>query len=85
MTRILRLFRYDLTSPRLDAKVGQILCWLSSAGVMTLGMWKLTRLQVTEKELFFGVLLVLAVSLLGVVLGMLLPLVEDVSRRQRDC
>lgn len=85
MTRMLRLFRCDLTSPRLDSKVGQIACWLCSAGVLTLGMWKLSRLQLTEKELFFGVLLVLAVALLGVVLGMLLPLVEESSRRQRDC
>jgi hypothetical protein len=37
-------------------------------------MYKLTKLPLSETELFFGVLLVLTVSLLMVLIGLILPL-----------
>ena len=69
MTDILQLFKRNLTSPRLDATLAQIFCWTCSIIVMVAGVLKLSRLQLTEKELLFGILLVMAVTLLGIVAG----------------
>ena len=76
------LFR-KLTSASTDAKIGQAFCWVGALLVMVAGMYKLTRLPLNEAELFFGVLLVMAVTLLGVIAGLLLPVVEFVARKER--
>jgi hypothetical protein len=74
MERVFRLLTRPLSSARWDAKFGQIVCWLVSMMVLVLGMFKLTRLPLTETELFFGILLVLTVTLLGLLIGLVLPL-----------
>jgi hypothetical protein len=63
-----------ITSQSFDAKVGQIGSWIAANTVLCLGMYKLTKLPLSETELFFGVLLVLTVSLLMVLMGLILPL-----------
>ncbi len=52
MTDVLRLFKSKLTSSGFDAKAAQIACWICSLIVMVVGIFKLTRLQLTEAELF---------------------------------
>ena len=74
MLNVFRMMTRPLTSTHTDAKWGQIACWLASGLVLVLGMYKLTDLPLTETEFFFGVLLVLAVGLLGVLIGLVLPL-----------
>ena len=83
MTDIIHLFKRNITTSRLDAKLGQAFCWTGSLVMMTAGILKLTRLQLTESELFFGILLVMAVTMLGIVARLLLPVVEYVAREQR--
>ena len=74
MNRILRVLNRPLTTFELDAKWGQTICWLISCVVLILGIRELTLLPLTETELFFGLLLFLAVSMLGVLIGLVLPL-----------
>lgn len=74
MLSMFQLLKRQMTSPSFDAKAGQIASWIASALVLILGMFKLCRLPLTETELFFGVLLVLTVSLLGVLIGLVLPI-----------
>ena len=74
MFHIFQSLTRPLTSQAFDAKTGQFACWLASGLVLVLGMLKLCRLPLNETELFFGVLLVLAVSLLGVLIGLVLPI-----------
>jgi hypothetical protein len=84
MTDVLRLFRRNLTSTGFDAKAAQIACWICSLIVMVAGILKLTRLQLTEAELFIGVLVVMAVTILCIIAGLLMPIVEFVAQQQRD-
>ncbi len=74
MNHVFRMMIRPLTSGSTDAKWAQIACWLASGMVLVLGMLKLTKLPLTETELFFGVLLVLTVGLLGLLIGLVLPL-----------
>jgi hypothetical protein len=84
MTNVLRLFKRNLTSTGFDAKAAQMGCWICSLIVMVAGILKLTRLQLTEAELFFGVLLVMAVTVLGIIAGLLMPIVEFVAQKQKE-
>lgn len=74
MSHLLRMMTLSLTSNQTDVRWGQIACWLSAVTALVLGMLKLAELPLTETELFFGVLLVLTVALLGVLIGLVLPL-----------
>ena len=57
----------------------QIMCFLLSIVALVLSFWKLSRLDLTESQLFFGVLLSLITPLLFIVLGLLLPLARTVK------
>ena len=73
MNRIATWFLHPLTSKRLDATAGQIVCWLAGISIMVIGIFKLCSLPLDETGLFFGVLLVLTVTLLFVLIGLVLP------------
>ena len=77
-------FNRKITSDAFDAQSGQIISWLVSILVLIVGFMKLTSLQLTEAQLFFGILLLLAVVLLGVILGVLLPIAQTVRQMQID-
>lgn len=79
MSKLIRSMSRPLTSSEFDAKAGQVVCWLTSGAALVLGFLKLTRLETTETELFFGVLLLIAVALLGILIGLVLPIAN--SRR----
>ena len=73
MNRISKWLLLPLTSKRLDATAGQIACWLCGISIMVIGIFKLCSLPLDETGLFFGVLLVLTVTLLFVLIGLVLP------------
>lgn len=81
--RLARALRRRIGSDDFDVTIGQAGCWLGSILVLGLGFFKLASLPLTETELFFGLLLVLAVALLGVNLGLLLR-IEQNTRSTRD-
>lgn len=70
-----RLLSQPITSQSTDGTWGQIFCFAISPIVLILGVRKLSVLQLTEAELFHGVLLVATLALLCTVTGLLLPLV----------
>lgn len=74
MSKISSLMSRRFTSDALDARVGQFVCWVGAVLVLMLGFYKLLRLPLTEVELFFGLLLVSAVSLLCVLIGLVIPI-----------
>ena len=73
-----------ISSDDVDAKIGQLACWAASILVFGLGFLKLASLPLTETELFLGLLLVLAVGLLGVNLGMLMRIENNTRQRNTD-
>lgn len=73
MTTWLRPFLRPLTSVRFDIFAGRIACWATAILVMVLGLFKLTRLPLSETELFFGLLLVLGVTMQMILIGLVLP------------
>ncbi len=73
MNHLLSMIVRPISSSSTDAKWCQFVCWLASIVIAVLGVRKLTRLQLTEAELFFGVLLLMTVVLLCVLIGLVLP------------
>lgn len=77
-----------LTSDRLDNRIGELSAYGASLVVLLLGFRKLVSLELTETNLFFGSLLVLAVSLLAVNCGLLMGLrakwSSDLKAEQRE-
>lgn len=69
------------TSQAFDTRLGQFACWFAAMMVLVLGMLKISRLSLNETELFFGLLLVLNLSLLLVVMGIVLPLATYNSKK----
>ena len=67
-------FFKSITSQSFDVKFGQVGSWIAAVAVLGMGMYKLTKLPLSETELFFVVLLVLTVTLLMVLMGLILPL-----------
>jgi len=83
-TKLFRDFDRKITSSAFDAKLGPILAWSVSILVLVLGFLTLASLQLAATELFFGLLLVVAVSLLCVIVGMLIPVAQAASQMQLD-
>ncbi len=72
--QIIQILNLQLVADNTVAKFVQILCFAVSILVLTLSLWKLARLDLTEAQLFFGVLLSSLMPLLFIVLGILMPL-----------
>ncbi len=69
-----RAARTAITSDRLDARVGQMLCFVGAAALFVLAVRKLCTLYLEEGVLIVGLLAAIACSLLLVVLGLLIPI-----------
>jgi hypothetical protein len=82
--RLLRVFGLRLSSDRFDAGMGELACWGVSILVLVLGFLKLASLPLTETELFFGLMLVFAVALLGWNLGMLVRIDSNTRQQNRE-
>ena len=81
MFHFFRSLTRPVTSTLFDVRAGQTVSWLAALLVLVFGLLKLGRLPLSETELFFGVLLVLTVSLLGVLIGLVLPMSGGPSQR----
>ena len=80
----IRILQQTISTARFDAKLGQTICWLGSGITMVGGLLKLTTLTLTEPQFFMGMLLVVAVSMLGLVVGILLPIAQYVAEKNGD-
>ena len=79
MRNVFRLLKHRLTTTRFDAQAGQFGCWLMSLTFMVIGIRRIASYQLTEPELLFGILLVMALTLLGVIAGLIIPVLRFVA------
>lgn len=70
---VLRFFGRTISSNAFDMKLGQAVCYVASVVLLFTSWWKLTRLDLGEAQLFFGLLLSFCPPLLLVIIGLLLP------------
>lgn len=73
MNRLLRVMTRPITSSSTDVRLVQFACWLVSLMMLVFGMRELAELPATEIELYFGVLLIMILVLLGVLIGLVFP------------
>lgn len=68
-----KILTYRLTTRDRAGRAAQFISYVAAVGLLALGFYKLDRLSngLSEAELFFGVLLVLATGLLLICLGTL--------------
>jgi uncharacterized membrane protein YhfC len=74
-SRVRCVLCWQLTSETLDVRIGQGVCFAAAPAVLVLAVYKLARLPLSEAEFVIGLLASLAVTLLLVILGVLVPLV----------
>lgn len=72
--QIAKIMGSQITSDSFDLNFIRVAFFAAAIFVMTLSFWKLSRLELTEAELFFGVLLSLITPLLLAVVGIIFPL-----------
>jgi len=84
MAHIVQQLKRRVTSTRFDVKVAQLVLWSIALMIIVGGIYELTHFQLTESQFFFGILLVLAVSLQVIVGGLLLPIVQFVAQQQKN-
>lgn len=71
---ITRFFGRTISSNAFDTRLGQVVCFVAGVLVLVVSMWKLTQLDLSEAQFFFGVLLSLCVPLLLILVGLVLPI-----------
>jgi hypothetical protein len=74
MTRLIRIAQARLSSEALDIRLGQLLCFSAGPPILILAAIALKRYEATPVELVIGLLAAVAVCLLCVILGIVLPL-----------
>ena len=79
MQIIKRLLGWQISSQGLDTRIGQAVFFAGGFLILVLGILKLTSMELTQVELFFGVMLVVALFLLCIALGLLLELMRAVK------
>ena len=72
--QITESLNYKVTNDAFDMRLAQVACFVAGLLVLALSFWKLTRLDLTEAQLFLGILLSFAMPLLFIVISLLLPL-----------
>lgn len=71
---ITALLTYKITNHAFDTRLAQAACFVAGLLVLALSFWKLTRLDLPEAQLFFGILLSFVMPLILIAIGLLLPL-----------
>jgi len=74
MSLFQRVLGMRLSSERFDVRLGQLLCFAAGPLLLVVALGGLARLALTPGEAFIGVLASLAMALLLVILGIVLPL-----------
>ena len=80
----LKSFDRKIANDSFDANLARGTCFAVALFVLGLSFWKLTQLELSEAQLFFGVLLSLSVPLLFIIAGLLLPLGKGGQMRVKD-
>ena len=72
MNPLIRLAKTPITTHRLDARLGQMVCFVGAILLFAAAVLKLCSLRLTEGELVIGLLAAIACTLQLVVIGLLL-------------
>jgi len=75
-------FGRTITTNAFDMKLGQAVCYVASVILLFVSWWKMTRLDLSEAQLFFGLLLSFSTPLLLVIVGLLLPIATNAWKQQ---
>ena len=76
MALLRRVLGLQISPEGFDARFAQFLCFAASPAFLVVAIGGLARLTVTPGEAFIGVLASVAVALLLVILGLVLPLAQ---------
>ena len=71
--QIAQILNREIVADDTMAKLVRIMCIVASLFVLSLSLWKLLRLDLSEAQLFFGVLLAPITPMLLLILGLVLP------------
>ena len=72
--QIAKIMGYRITNDSFDMNLARVASFVAAVFVMALSLGKLTRLELTEEQLFFGLLLSVITPLLMIIVGLLLPI-----------
>lgn len=81
MNTVRRFLGWQICSDLSAGKFGQIASYVVAVGFFVLAVGKISTLQLTEAQLFFGVLLVLAVFVLIICGGTLARIEAEVTKK----
>ena len=84
MHALKRFLGWQISNELSTAKFSQLACYASAIGFFALATWKIARLQVTEADLFFGILQVLAVFLLVICVGTLVRIHAELTKNNNS-
>jgi hypothetical protein len=82
MATITQFLKREVSTDAVAITCTQALCFVTSVFILALGSWKLSTLDLVGHQIFCGLLLTGAVSLLLVVLGLLLPTAHAAVRKE---
>jgi hypothetical protein len=82
--QIIKLLNQNLVANVTVMKAVQIACFLASVAVLSLGIWSLTRSELTVVQTIFGIFLSSLTSLLFIGIGLLLPSVAEMEEEQSE-
>ena len=71
--QIAQILNRKIVADATVAKLVQILCFVGSIFVLALSLWKVSQVDLTELQIFGGVLLSSIIPMLLIILGLLLP------------
>ena len=71
MRQLFRFLTHPVSTARFDNRLCQLLCYACSLVILVAGVLSLTRLSLAMTHLVLGLLLVLALMMLGIVAGTL--------------
>ena len=83
MSLFQRVLGMRLSSERFDVRLGQLLCFAAGPLLLVVALGGLARLALTPGEAFIGVLASLAMALLLVILGIVLPLASGAPPKNK--
>jgi hypothetical protein len=77
MSRLRRIGKLRLSSEALDIRIAQVVCFSAAPALLFLAAYALRRHAATPGEVVVGLLAAVAVCLLCVILGLVLPLARN--------
>jgi hypothetical protein len=78
---ITRFFTHKITGDAFDMRLGQVVCFVAGFVALVVSMRKLTRLDLSEAQFFFGLQLSFCVPLLLFIAGLVLPVATSPGKQ----